>query len=294
MKTLKEEADEETSANFEKEACLLAEMDHPNIIALLGVCATDRPMCLLLEYMELGDLRQYLRSCCPSNFIVSSPNGSCRSSSRASSAASARNDAVKLSPADLTSIGRQIAAGMLYLSHRGFVHRDLATRNCLVRSNGPPTPTGQSGGVTVKIADFGLSQRARWRCGDQLCYAGNDNDAIPIRWMPLESIVLNRYTTASDVWAFGVCLWEVFSYAQQPYQGMSHEEVVRYLQAGEVLEAPARAPCAVYALMRSCWRQSPAERPAFAELHDELLAIEEALVEQELKDRAVCPAPAHV
>ncbi len=278
VKTLKEEADDEMCANFEKEACLLAELDHPNIIGLLGVCAVGKPMCLLLEFMELGDLRQYLRSCCPSNYIAMPE----------SSGSSSNNDIkdVKLSAADLTSMGRQIADGMVYLSQRGFVHRDLATRNCLVSSNGPPS---SGGGVTVKIADFGLSQRVHWQ---QYYYTGTDNDAIPIRWMPLESIIFNRYTTSSDVWAFGVCLWEIFSYAQQPYHGMSHEEVVRYLQTGGMLQPPAHASCAIYAVMRSCWHSSAAERPTFVDLHDELVAIEEALCCQPRPDTD--PPPVHL
>ncbi|EFX80185.1 putative Neurospecific receptor kinase protein [Daphnia pulex] len=278
VKTLKEEADDEMCANFEKEACLLAELDHPNIIGLLGVCAVGKPMCLLLEFMELGDLRQYLRSCCPSNYIAMPE----------SSAGGSSGDIkdVKLSAADLTSMGRQIADGMVYLSQRGFVHRDLATRNCLVSSNGPPS---SGGGVTVKIADFGLSQRVHWQ---QYYYTGTDNDAIPIRWMPLESIIFNRYTTSSDVWAFGVCLWEIFSYAQQPYHGMSHEEVVRYLQAGGMLQPPAHASCAIYAVMRSCWHSSAGERPSFVDLHDELVAIEEALCCQPRPDTD--PPPVHL
>nr|CAH0099615.1 unnamed protein product [Daphnia galeata] len=256
VKTLKEEADDEMCANFEKEACLLAELDHPNIIGLLGVCAVGKPMCLLLEFMELGDLRQYLRSCCPSNYIAMPE----------SSGSSSKNDIkdVKLSAADLDEHG---------------------TTNCR-RSNGPPS---SGGGVTVKIADFGLSQRVHWQ---QYYYTGTDNDAIPIRWMPLESIIFNRYTTSSDVWAFGVCLWEIFSYAQQPYHGMSHEEVVRYLQTGGMLQPPAHASCAIYAVMRSCWHSSAAERPTFVDLHDELVAIEEALCCQPRPDTD--PPPVHL
>lgn len=258
VKTLREEADEEMRANFEKEACLLAELDHPNIIALLGVCATEKPFCLLLEFMALGDLRQYLRSCAP-------PAASSADSSPSSTAVE-----LKLYASDLTSMGRQIAAGMVYLSQRGFVHRDLATRNCLVGPDG-----------SVKIADFGLSQRVlHW----QQFYCGTDNDAIPIRWMPLESIVFNRYTAASDVWAFGVCLWEIFSYGAQPYGGMSHEEVVRFLQSGGLLPAPSSASCALYALMRSCWASSPADRPDFLRIHEELVQIQEALLDQDRRE----------
>lgn len=253
VKTLKEEADEETTANFEREAVLLAELDHMNIIALLAVCAREKPLCLLLEFMALGDLRQYLR------------RSNCQYSCSSAAVGSGGGGEAPLDAACLTSMGRQIAAGMVYLSERGFVHRDLATRNCLVDQD-----------LTVKIADFGLSQRIS--CGTTGLQQGmmsgaaaagssaNDDAALPIRWMPLESIVLQRYTTASDVWAFGVCLWEIFSLAQsQPYGDMSHEDVVRYLQAGGVLEPPHRASCAIYAVMRSCWRPSPNDRPIFAQ-----------------------------
>lgn len=259
VKTLKEEADDETCANFEREATLLAELDHSNIIQLLGVCAVDKPMCLLLEFMALGDLREYLRSCSPSNYVIAPPQ------SVESGGGGGGYDDVKLSSLELTSMGRQIAAGMVYLSERGFVHRDLATRNCLVNEL-----------MTVKIADFGLSQRVHW----QNYYCGTDNDTIPIRWMPLESIQFNRYTTSSDIWSFGVCLWEIFSFALQPYYGMSHEEVVAFLQSGGILEPPRYATCAIYALMRSCWQNSPQERPTFIVLHDKLAAIEEALSQQ--------------
>ena len=266
VKTLKEEADEETCANFEREAVLLAELDHMNIIALLAVCAREKPLCLLLEFMALGDLRQYLRR--SSNCQYSTQTGA------AAVGSAGGGGEAPLDAACLTSMGRQIAAGMVYLSERGFVHRDLATRNCLVDQD-----------LTVKIADFGLSQRIsgnvlqqqqQFQQGGGMMIgataasssAANDDDdaALPIRWMPLESIVLQRYTTASDVWAFGVCLWEVFSLAQsQPYGDMSHEDVVRYLQAGGVLEPPLRASCAIYAVMRSCWRPSPNDRPTFAQ-----------------------------
>ncbi|KAK3871189.1 hypothetical protein Pcinc_023649, partial [Petrolisthes cinctipes] len=242
VKVLKEEASEDMLGDFEREACILAEFDHPNIVRLLGVCALGRPMCLLFEYMGRGDLNEFLRTCSPTNYIVRSSSGDTFSDT-------------KLTYKDMLWVGTQVASGMVYLSDRKFVHRDLATRNCLIGED-----------MTVKIADFGLSQKIY--IADY--YRGDDSDAIPIRWMPLESILYNKYTVESDVWAFGVCLWEVFSFALQPYYGMTHEQVVCFLKEGGTLTLPDHCPPEAYALMSWCWRRRPHDRPSFCSLHQAL------------------------
>lgn len=101
-------------------------------------------------------------------------------------------------------------------------------------------------------------------------YKGDEHDAIPVRWMPLESILYNKYTPESDVWAYGVCLWEIFSFALQPYFGMTHEEVVRYLKAGNVLSSPDNTPGPIYDVMKMCWAQKPSDRPSFRTIHQTL------------------------
>ena len=138
VKMLKDDATEDLQDDFEKEACLLAEFDHPNIVKLLGVCAIGRPMCLLFEYMGKGDLNEYLRQCSPSNYVMKNLEDN-------------NKDIFKdnqLSHIELLEIALQVASGMVYLSERKFVHRDLATRNCLINNE-----------MVVKIADFGLSQK---------------------------------------------------------------------------------------------------------------------------------------
>ncbi|XP_069694454.1 tyrosine-protein kinase transmembrane receptor Ror2 [Periplaneta americana] len=241
VKMLKDEASEDLQVDFEREACLLAEFDHPNIVKLLGVCAIGRPMCLLFEYMGRGDLNEFLRSCSPSNYIVRSSEGD-----------GEMFKDVQLTHFDLVNVARQVAAGMVYLSDRKFVHRDLATRNCLIDDD-----------MVVKIADFGLSQKIYL----QDYYKGDEHDAIPVRWMPLESILYNKYTVESDVWAFGVCLWEIFSFALQPYYGMTHEEVVKYIKEGNVLQCPENTPKSMYELMKLCWNRKPSARPGFRTIY---------------------------
>ncbi|XP_063770287.1 muscle, skeletal receptor tyrosine-protein kinase isoform X1 [Pseudophryne corroboree] len=246
VKMLKEEASADMQADFQREAALMAEFDHPNIVKLLGVCAVGKPMCLLFEYMAHGDLNEYLRHRSPRALS---------SLSHSSLAAKVRLSDLNPSPLSCTDqlhIARQVSAGMAYLSERKFVHRDLATRNCLVGEN-----------MVVKIADFGLSRNIY--SADY--YKANENDAIPIRWMPPESIFYNRYTTESDVWAYGVVLWEIFTYGMQPYYGMAHEEVIYYVRDGNILSCPENCPLELYNLMRLCWSNMPTDRPSFACIH---------------------------
>ncbi|XP_064163579.1 muscle, skeletal receptor tyrosine-protein kinase [Anguilla rostrata] len=261
VKMLKEEASPDMQNDFQREAALMAEFDHPNIVRLLGVCAVGKPMCLMFEYMAHGDLNEYLRLCSP---------GQQRSPSQASLSGHSFSSDLELgflSCVDQLFISKQVAAGMAYLSERKFVHRDLATRNCLV---------GES--LTVKIADFGLSRNIY--SADY--YKANENDAIPIRWMPPESIFYNRYTTESDVWAYGVVLWEIFSNGMQPYYGMAHEEVIYYVRDGNILASPENCPLELYNLMRLCWSSHPTDRPSFASIHRILERMHEQMLRASL------------
>ncbi|XP_005474764.1 muscle, skeletal receptor tyrosine-protein kinase isoform X4 [Oreochromis niloticus] len=247
VKMLKEEASADMQNDFQREAALMAAFDHPNIVRLLGVCAVGKPMCLMFEYMAHGDLNEFLRR--------RSPTQSVRTLSRASLSGRSFSSELEAGPLSCTEqllISKQIAAGMAYLSERKFVHRDLATRNCLVGEE-----------MVVKIADFGLSRNIY--SADY--YKANENDAIPIRWMPPESIFYNRYTTESDVWAYGVVLWEIFSHGMQPYYGMGHEEVIYYVRDGHILSCPENCPLELYNLMRLCWSTHPSDRPSFSSIH---------------------------
>ncbi|BFZ16322.1 hypothetical protein BsWGS_19361 [Bradybaena similaris] len=261
VKMLKDDASETIQADFEREASLMVEFDHVNIVRLLGVCTVGRPMCLLFEYMSRGDLNEFLRLCSPDQCLRRGNTESTLSLQETSS----------VTVQDQLHMARQIAGGMLYLSDRGYVHRDLATRNCLVGDN-----------LTVKISDFGLARSVH----SMDYYHGSDKDAIPVRWMPPEAILYNKFSTQSDVWSFGVLLWEIFSFALQPYYGMTHEEVVDYLRAGKVLPAPDYGPSSVYELMKLCWHRKPLSRPTFVSLHKSLNVLHEEVSKLKLMNAA--------
>ncbi|XP_070196549.1 tyrosine-protein kinase transmembrane receptor Ror2-like [Littorina saxatilis] len=289
VKMLKEDASGDLQSDFEREASLMADFDHPNIVRLLGVCAVGKPMCLLFEFMSKGDLNEFLRLCSPEHFSLRVP----RSRNHMVDLEDGLRVEVELeeeggqggeaagdgeggngegSPARLTTceqlfIAQQVAGGMAYLAQRGYVHRDLATRNCLVGND-----------LKVKISDFGLARSVH----SVDYYRGSEHDAIPIRWMPLESILYNKFSTQSDVWSFGVVLWEIFSFALQPYYGLTHDEVVRYIKEGKVLAQPDRTPQQMYELMKQCWHRRPASRPAFNNLHKTLKNMHEKFEKSEV------------
>uniref|UniRef100_A0A803W376 Discoidin domain-containing receptor 2 n=1 Tax=Ficedula albicollis TaxID=59894 RepID=A0A803W376_FICAL len=238
VKMLRADANKNARNDFLKEIKIMSRLKDPNIIRLLAVCITDDPLCMITEYMENGDLNQFL------------------SRQQAGGPAAGHTPSVS----DLRFMATQIASGMKYLSSLNFVHRDLATRNCLVGKH-----------YTIKIADFGMSRNLY--SGDY--YRIQGRAVLPIRWMSWESILLGKFTTASDVWAFGVTLWETFTLCrEQPYCHMSDEQVIE--NTGEFfrdqgrqtyLPQPVLCPDSVYKLMLSCWRRDTKDRPSFQDIH---------------------------
>lgn len=242
IKTLKPGANQKTHSDFRREADLMTDLRHPNIVCLIGVCFTEDPHCMLFEHMSHGDLHEFL--------ITHSPN----IDSDASESCMEDNSNV-LNPSDMSFIAIQIAAGMEYLAGHHYVHRDLAARNCLVGEN-----------LTVKISDFGLSRDIY--AADY--YRVQSKSLLPVRWMPPESILYGKFTTESDVWSFGVVLWEIYSYGLQPYYGYTNQEVIEMIRSRQLLPCPEDCPSRMYAFMVECWHEVPGRRPSFAEIHNRL------------------------
>ncbi|NXN80444.1 DDR2 protein, partial [Bombycilla garrulus] len=254
VKMLRADANKNARNDFLKEIKIMSRLKDPNIIRLLAVCITDDPLCMITEYMENGDLNQFL-----SRQQAGGPAAGHAPTVRAGQAALLAPGTPCLE-LDLRFMATQIASGMKYLSSLNFVHRDLATRNCLVGKH-----------YTIKIADFGMSRNLY--SGDY--YRIQGRAVLPIRWMSWESILLGKFTTASDVWAFGVTLWETFTLCrEQPYSQMSDEQVIE--NTGEFfrdqgrqtyLPQPVLCPDSVYKLMLSCWRRDTKDRPSFQDIH---------------------------
>lgn len=159
---------------------------------------------------------------------------------------------VRVKP-DLYLWASQIAYGMMYLETKQLVHRDLAARNILIKDK-----------KQVKISDFGLS-RATGAGSDY--YKASHGGRWPIKWYAPESVNYGHFSHASDVWSFGITLWEMFSFGESPYGDKKGIEVVQYIERGKRLEKPERCPDIVYQTMLSCWKVEPTERPTFRELN---------------------------
>ncbi|XP_029164341.1 high affinity nerve growth factor receptor-like [Nylanderia fulva] len=248
IKVLKDTATPEAEQDFMREVDIMSTFSHMNILSLKGMVlrdAANNPW-MVFEYMPYGDLAEVLRANSP-QFKLSKP------------------DVQPLTKNSLHCISIQIAAGMSYLSAQRFVHRDLACRNCLVGAD-----------LVVKIADFGMS-RDIYTCD---YYKIGGSRLLPVRWMSPESVMYGRFTLETDIWSFGVVLWEVFSFGKQPYYGHTNEEVVKLILQGIMLLPPDECPPVVCEIMRDCWKMEPRERIKFPDILDRLEKAQSKLIQQ--------------
>ncbi|XP_037393783.1 ephrin type-A receptor 7 isoform X1 [Pygocentrus nattereri] len=245
IKTLKVGYTEKQRRDFLCEASIMGQFDHPNVVHLEGVVTRGKPVMIVIEYMENGSLDAFLR----------------------------KHDG-QFTVIQLVGMLRGIAAGMRYLSDMGYVHRDLAARNILVNSN-----------LVCKVSDFGLSRvidddpEAVYTTTGKMQDVMNmmftpatdlhfteQGGKIPVRWTATEAIQYRKFTSASDVWSYGIVMWEVVSYGERPYWDMSNQDVIKAIEEGYRLPAPMDCPPGLHQLMLDCWQKDRADRPKFDQI----------------------------
>ncbi|KAJ9594151.1 hypothetical protein L9F63_014407, partial [Diploptera punctata] len=233
IKMISESASVREKMEFLNEASMMKSFAGAHhVVNLLGVVSRGQPALVIMELMGKGDLKSYLRA----------------------------SREPPPPPPDLRRMllmAAQIADGMAYLEAHKFVHRDLAARNCMIGDD-----------LTVKIGDFGMTRDIY----ETDYYRNGSKGLLPVRWMSPESLADGVFTSQSDVWSFGVVLWEMTTLAEQPYQGLANEQVLQHVLGGGILERPLCCPEIFHQFMMNCWNRRPSRRPRFLNIVAELEA----------------------
>ncbi|KAK7133534.1 hypothetical protein R3I94_015423 [Phoxinus phoxinus] len=215
--------------DFLQEAQMMKRLRHPKLIQLYAVCTLEEPIYIITELMNHGSLLEYLQ----------------------------KHRGASLQMSEQVELGSQVAAGMAYLELQNYIHRDLAARNVLVGDNN-----------MCKVADFGLArvfQMDSEDCGENV-YEAKEGTKFPVKWTAPEAIHENKFSIKSDVWSFGILLYEIVTFGQMPYPTMTNFQVVQELAKGYRMSSPINCPKCLYEIMSDCWKDVPAERPTFETL----------------------------
>ncbi|XP_069733795.1 fibroblast growth factor receptor 1 isoform X2 [Phaenicophaeus curvirostris] len=256
VKMLKSDATEKDLSDLISEMEMMKMIGkHKNIINLLGACTQDGPLYVIVEYASKGNLREYLQARRPPGMEY------CYNPTRIPEE--------QLSFKDLVSCAYQVARGMEYLASKKCIHRDLAARNVLVTEDN-----------VMKIADFGLARDIHHID----YYKKTTNGRLPVKWMAPEALFDRIYTHQSDVWSFGVLLWEIFTLGGSPYPGVPVEELFKLLKEGHRMDKPSNCTNELYMMMRDCWHAVPSQRPTFKQLVEDLDRIVAMTSNQEYLD----------
>ncbi|XP_047127629.1 proto-oncogene tyrosine-protein kinase receptor Ret isoform X2 [Hydra vulgaris] len=236
---------------------------HRNIINMVGWSTVRSHLCLVVEFMENGDLLNFLRNRRTkliasmmnekSPSIMFTPNYQKLLEKTSFVYENILVEAEAITPNDLIRFAWQVASGMEYLSHMKLVHRDLASRNILVGVD-----------KSVKISDFGLTRKVN----DELNYMGSTHRRLPVKWMSVEAIFDQMFTSYSDVWAYGVVLFEIVTLGGTPYPELSNHELLARLKTGYRMQRPDNCSQIMYDYMLQCWNEDPLQRPSFTKLRE--------------------------
>ncbi|XP_026819094.1 tyrosine-protein kinase receptor torso-like [Rhopalosiphum maidis] len=285
VKSLRDRPSGRDLDEFLREILLMQKVGkHPNIVSMIGCCLDANKRCMLVvEYCPLGDLQTYLRkvsikSWYANDFYVGRTDPSELTAVSNSKGVESLQDVsgpppmvfnncylyhgdenVFLTVDDLLRFASQAANGMMFLESNRVVHRDLAARNVLLSDH-----------RTIKICDFGLSRDVYEQ---NLYQKSNRGDPLPVKWMALESLKYQLYTTQSDVWSFGVLLWEIMMLGGSPYPTISSSRIYEVLRRGYRMPRPTLCCYSLYEVMIACWHSNPANRPKFGAIKDKIDGI---------------------
>lgn len=231
---------------------------HPHVIKLLGCVTKSDPLLVLIEYVPYGDLRGYLRKSrhLEDNYFKE-PDIKPQTS---------------LTSQQLMKFSWQVADGMHYLSSKNIIHRDLAARNVLVGER-----------ERCKVTDFGM---ARDVCQENI-YERKSKGRLPVKWTASEALLYGRYTTKSDVWSFGIVLYEIFTIGGSPYPKIDGRKIAHLLSQGYRMPKPRHVDDTLYRIMQDCWQENPDDRPVFESLRNDLKEMEnqhQRLINMQLYD----------
>ncbi|XP_022800045.1 proto-oncogene tyrosine-protein kinase receptor Ret-like isoform X2 [Stylophora pistillata] len=246
IKMLKSNAAESDKRDLMKELATMKQLKpHPYVIKLLGCVTESEPLLVLIEYVPFGDLLGYLRK------------------SRGLNDTYYKDPDIKpqtnLTSQQLMKFAWQIADGMSYLSSKSIIHRDLAARNVLVGER-----------ETCKVTDFGMARDVE----QENVYERKTKGRLPVKWTAYEALLYGRYTTKSDVWSYGVVLYEIFTIGGSPYPRMDGRKIANVLQKGYRMPKPQHVDEKLYQIMMKCWKNDPDVRPTFTELENNLKDME--------------------
>ncbi|XP_065640054.1 proto-oncogene tyrosine-protein kinase receptor Ret isoform X4 [Hydra vulgaris] len=262
VKLLKDGANQSEFDNFCDEIDLMKKIGyHQYIVNMIGYSKVKKPLCLVLEYMENGNLLHFLRN--------------------------TRNKTVKLiqneslsseiiTPNDLLNFAWQISSGMEYLSSIKLVHCDLAARNILVGAT-----------KNIKISGFGLTRKSN----ENLTYLSCKSRRLPVKWMAVEALFDHMFTSYSDVWAYGIVLFEIVTLGGSPYPTVSDCELLPLLKSGFRMDRPKNCAQPMYDIMVKCWNEDPLQRPTFTELRklfEEIISRGDSYISFDIDEENSC------